>query len=241
MLEAALWGSIIASSLLIGSLLTFWLNPSHRLIGLIMGFGAGTLISAVAYDLVEEAAKSGRGIQVALGMALGAVAFFVGDWWVERAGGPDLKISGGAQAQSDPFGILVGTLLDGVPESFILGSSLVAGQGVGISFMAAVFISNLPEAMGATISLSRAGWPKRRIIGIWLAVIAVSAVAAVIGYLVASRNSSEGVLAEAFAAGALLTMLTDTMIPEAFEYGGKLVGLMTVFGFIVAFALSQLP
>jgi zinc transporter, ZIP family len=240
MLEAAAWGLIAASSLLIGSVLTFWLKPSRQLIGLIMAFGAGTLIAAIAYDLVEDAAASGRTLTLALGLALGAVTFFVGDWWVDRAGGAHRKRSSGAQAQGNSLGIFIGTLLDGIPESFILGASLLAGSGVSVTFLAAVFISNLPEAMGATIGLTAAAWPKRRVIGIWLGVMAVAAVAAAGGYALAAFESFDGVLAQAFAAGALLTMLADTMMPEAFENGGKAVGLLTVLGFAVAFALSQL-
>jgi ZIP family zinc transporter len=240
MLEAAAWGSLAASSLVIGSLLTFWLKPGRRIIGLIMAFGAGTLISAIAYDLVEDAAASGRSLALAAGLALGAITFFVGDWWVDRAGGEHRKRSGGEQAQGNSFGIFIGTLLDGIPESFILGASLVAGGGVSITFLGAVFISNLPEAMGATTGMITAGWPKQRIIGIWSAVAAAAAVAAVSGYALTASLSLDGVLAQAFAAGALLTMLSDSMLPEAHENGGNAVGLLTVLGFAVAFALSQL-
>jgi hypothetical protein len=110
--------------------LTFWLKPGRKLIGLIMAFGAGTLISAIAYELVEDAAASGRSVLLTAGLALGAVAFFIGDWWVDRAGGEHRKRSGGEQAQGNSFGIFIGTLLDGIPESFILGASLVTGGGL---------------------------------------------------------------------------------------------------------------
>ena len=240
MLEAAAWGLMAASSLVIGSVLTFWLRPGRRLIGLIMAFGAGTLISAIAYDLVEDAAASGRALALTAGLALGAISFFIGDWWVDRAGGKHRKRSGGEQAQGNSFGIFIGTLLDGIPESFILGASLVAGGGVSVAFLMAVFVSNLPEAMGATTGMSTADWPKQRIIGIWLAVAGASAVVAAIGYALTATLSLDGVLAQAFAAGALLTMLADSMMPEAFENGGKAAGLLTVLGFAVAFALSQL-
>jgi len=240
MLEAAAWGLIAASSLVIGSVLTFWLKPSRTLIGLIMAFGAGTLISAIAYDLVEDAAASGRALALTAGLALGAITFFIGDWWVDRAGGKHRKRSGGEQAQGNSFGIFIGTLLDGIPESIILGASLVTGGGVSVAFLAAVFISNLPEAMGATTGMITAGWPKRRILDIWLAVAAVSAAAAAIGYALTRSMSLDGVATQAFAAGALLTMLSDSMLPEAHENGGNAVGLFTVLGFTVAFALSQL-
>ncbi len=242
MLEAAAWGLIAASALVIGSALTFWLKPGRKLIGLIMAFGAGTLISAIAYDLVEDAAGSGRAIALTAGLALGAITFFIGDRWVDRARGAHRQRSGGeqAQAQRDSFGIFIGTLLDGIPESFILGASLVTGSGVSVAFLVAVFISNLPEAMGATTGLSKAGWSKQRIMSIWLAVVAISTVTAAIGYALTAVLALEGVLGQAFAAGALLTMLADSMMPEAFENGGKTAGLLTVLGFAVAFALSQL-
>lgn len=240
MLEAAVWGLIAASSLVIGSLLTFWLKPGRKLIGMVMAFGAGALISAIAYDLVEDAATSGRTLVLAAGLALGAIAFFSGDWWVDRAGGESRKKSGGEQARGNSFGIFIGTLLDGIPESIILGASLVTGGGVSVAFLAAVFVSNLPEAMGATTGMSAAGWSKQRIIGIWLAVAAVSTVSAAIGYAFTAALALDGVLAQSFAAGALLTMLADSMVPEAHENGGNAVGLLTVLGFAVAFALSHL-
>jgi ZIP family zinc transporter len=240
MLEAAAWGLIAASSLVFGSLLTFWLKPSRKQIGLIMGFGAGALISAIAYDLVEDAAASGRTLLLTAGLALGALAFFVGDWWVDRVGGEHRKKSGGEQAQGNPFGIFIGTLLDGIPESIILGASLATGGGVSVAFLAAVFVSNLPEAMAATTGMSVAGWSKQRIVSIWLTVVAVSACAAAVGYALAMMLALDGVLAQAFAAGALLTMLADSMMPEAHENGGNAAGLLTVLGFAVAFALSQL-
>ncbi len=159
-LTAAVWGAIAASSLLIGSVLTYWLKPSRRAIGLIMGFGAGTLISAIAYDLVEDAAASGAPLRVALGLTLGALAFYAGDRWVERSAGSGRQRSNDPPAEGGSLSILVGTLLDGIPESFILGASLLTGGGVNAVFLAAVFISNLPEAMGATADLTAAGWPK---------------------------------------------------------------------------------
>lgn len=239
MLIAAVWGILASSSLVIGSLLTFWMNPGKRVIGLIMAFGAGTLISAIAYDLVGEASNSGASLLLALGLALGAITFFLGDRWIDQVGGARRKRSSGVPAQSGSLGIFLGTLLDGIPESFILGASLVAGA-IGLPFLLAVFISNLPEAMAATIGLQTAGWSRSRIITIWLSVVAVSAGSAAIGFLLFSIRNFPGTLVQGFAAGALLTMLADTMMPEAFENGGKAVGLLTVFGFAVAVGLGKL-
>jgi ZIP family zinc transporter len=217
----------------------FWLHPSKRIIGLIMAFGAGTLISAIAYDLVGDAIDTGAASLLAAGLALGAVTFFIGDYWIDKAGGARRKRSSGVDGESGSLGIFLGTLLDGIPESFILGTSLVTGA-ISLPFLLAVFISNLPEAMAATVGLQAAGWSKQRIISVWLAVVVVSAIAAAFGYLLFSLRSLPGVLVQGFAAGALLTMLADTMMPEAFEHGGKAVGLLTVLGFATAIGLDML-
>lgn len=137
--------------------------------------------------------------------------------------------------------IVLGAALDGVPESLIIGLSLVVGGGVKASFLAATFISNLPEAMAATTGLSKAGWPRVRIRRLWLVVVAVSAVSGAIGYAAFEvLPDATGAFVQAFAAGALLTMLADTMMPEAFQFGGNLVGLFTVGGFLTALAIAEL-
>lgn len=237
--QAGVWGVIASSSLVIGSVLMFWLRPGMRAVGLIMAFGAGTLISAIAYDLVEDALDAGSGSTLALGLAAGALTFFLGDRWIDRIGGARRKRSSGVGGEGDSLGIFLGTLLDGIPESFILGSSLVA-DAISLPFLMAVFISNLPEAMAATVGLQAAGWSKRRIITIWLTVVAASAFASALGYWLFATQSLDGILVQGFAAGALLTMLADTMMPEAFEHGGKLVGLFTVLGFSMAVALDRI-
>jgi ZIP family zinc transporter len=234
---AALWGVLAASSLLIGAGLALWLRPSNRIVGLVMGFGAGALISAVAYELAPEAAQGDA--PVALGLALGALAFFVGDWLIDRRGGEQRKsIDSEAQAGAGQA-IFLGTLLDGVPESLVLGMGMAQGGAVGLSFLVAVFVSNLPEAMAATSSMRDAGQPHRTILAMWLGLVAASGVAAALGYAVSVQIPGvEGDFVQAFAAGAILTMLADTMMPEAFEHGGRAVGLVTVLGFVVSAALT---
>ena len=236
-LNAALWGILASSSLLIGAGLALWLRPANRIVGLVMGFGAGALISAVAYELAPEAAKGEA--PFFLWLALGAVAFFLGDWLIDRRGGEQRKsIDSEAQAGAGQA-IFLGTLLDGVPESLVLGMGMALGGAVGLSFLAAVFISNLPEAMAATTSMRDAGQPPRTILGLWLALVAASGVAAGLGFLAAAQLPGvDGAAAQAFAAGAILTMLADTMMPEAFEHGGRAVGLVTALGFVVAAALT---
>ncbi|MBD5784853.1 ZIP family zinc transporter [Cellulosimicrobium terreum] len=235
------WGLLASSSLLIGAAIVLWRPPGKRAIGLIMAFGAGVLISAVAYDLVEDASRSASGWVLLAGLAGGALTFFVGDLLIDRWGGNGRKRSTGEQSNGSGGAIALGTVLDGIPESVVLGSTLVGGNGVSVAMLAAVFLSNLPEAMSATSGLVKAGTSKSRLWILWGSTTAVSAVAAGVGYLaLGSASGATVAVVQAFAAGALLTMLVDTMIPEATESGGPVTGLVTVLGFATAFGLSSL-
>jgi ZIP family zinc transporter len=239
--EAALYGALGASSLSIGALLALWLRPGHRVIGLILAFGAGALISAVAYELVIDPVNDGNAIELGLGMALGAFVFFFGDLWIDRSGGDDRKKMAREEGEGNALALFLGALLDGIPESFILGLTILTEGEVALAFLAAVFISNLPEGMAATSGFQNAGWPARKINGLWLSVLGVSALSAALGYRIFEGMSAlTGVFVQGFAAGSLLTMLTDTMMPEAYKEAGKVAGLMTVLGFAVAVAISTL-
>lgn len=239
MLEAALWGLIGAMALIIGALLTFWFKPSQRVIGMILAFGAGTLISAVAYELVEKSAALDLPGASAIGLVLGALAFYVGNGLVARRAAKKNKAQGGDQhGQENPFALLVGSLLDGVPESFMMGASLLLPGGLSIAFLVAVLVSNLPEGMGGTEAALKAGVSKRRIMGIWLVLAAILAASAAAGYALTSLFALQGALVQAFAAGVLLVLVADTMLPEAHAKGGKAAGLLVVFGFALAFALN---
>jgi ZIP family zinc transporter len=127
-----------------------------------------------------------------------------------------------------------------VPESIVLSISVLLGGAVSASFLVATFLSNLPEAMSATVGLRRAGWATRRIWGLWAIVVGVSTAAAALGYLAfSSASGASGAMVQAFAAGAVIAMLADTMMPEAFEFGGRVVGLATLAGFAVALSVSE--
>ncbi|MCA1845054.1 MAG: ZIP family zinc transporter [Actinobacteria bacterium] len=239
MFEAAFWGFVGGVALLLGAVAGLVLPASQRVIGLVMAFGAGVLISALAFELTEEAFRRGGVDAVAIGLAAGALAFFAGDWIIDHRGGNHRKRSGGEQAGGSATAIVLGALMDGIPESVAIGVSLVGGGSVAAPVVAAVFLSNVPESLSAAKGLVAAGRSTRYVVGLWLAVVAVSALAAAVGYQ-ALGNASPNVIAgiQAFAAGAILTMLADTMMPEAFEHGGASVGLVTVFGFALAFLLS---
>jgi ZIP family zinc transporter len=235
-LLAIFWGGVAAASLLIGFALS-GRGLSNRAIGMVMGIGAGALISAIAYELVPESKLSGAGMAAAF--CLGAIAFFGADWVIDRRGGADRKDIAGAQPDGSGWAIFIGTLLDNIPESIILGMSLALGSGVNLAFLTAVFVSNLPEGVAGSINLQAAGHPRRSIFWMWLVLVLISAACAGLGYiLVSSLPDVDGRFIQAFAAGAMLTMLADAMMPEAFEHGGNLVGLFTVMGFLAAAMLS---
>jgi ZIP family zinc transporter len=236
------WGLFAGSSLILGGVLALVLPIHDRVLGLIMGFGAGVLISAVAYELVAEAFETSAGSGgTALGLAAGSLTFFVGDLLVDRMGGADRKKIHGTAGAGSALAIVLGIVLDGIPESAVIGLGLLEGTGVSVAVIAAVFLSNLPEAIAATSGLAAGGWRRGRILGLWVAVTLVSGLASLLGYAVFdSAGPAALAFVLAFAGGAILTMLADTMMPEAFEHGGKLVGLFTTLGFGLAFALTLL-
>ena len=236
------WGLLAASSLVVGGVLALVIRIHPRVIGLVMGFGAGVLISAVAFDLVEEAVDTSTGNGAVLaGLFAGCLVFFGGDWLIDRHGGGDRKNASGAQAGGSALAIVLGTVLDGIPESAVIGLTIYEGGSVGAAYLVAVFISNLPESISSTAGLVAGGWKRSRILWLWIAIALVSGLASLVGYS-AFQGASPAVVALVltFAAGAILTMLADTMIPEAYEDGGKLVGIATTLGFAVAFTIHQL-
>jgi ZIP family zinc transporter len=242
MLEAFGWGLVGASSLLIGGLLAMGWRVGSRLLGLVMAFGAGVLISAVSFELVEEAfAETGLIQDVAVGLFAGCAAFAIGDALIDRLGGGGRKRMTARQADGSGLAIVLGIVLDGIPESAVIGLTLLEGGTVSAAMLAAVFLSNLPESVAATSGLVESGWQRLHVVGLWIGVVLVSGLAALAGYGLLEGASPRAVaLVLAFAAGAILTMLADTMMPEAFEHGGKLAGVFTTLGFATAFAITSL-
>jgi ZIP family zinc transporter len=236
------WGTLAASSLVIGAVVAIVLHISLRTIGLIMAFGSGVLISAVAFDLVQEAVdkSSGHG-WVAGGFFAGCLVFFGGDWLIGRMGGSQRKDPSGDQEGGSALSIVLGSVLDGIPESMVIGLTIFEGGAVGAAYLAAVFISNLPESISSTSGLVTSGWKKSRILWMWIAIALLSGVASLAGYGLFQNSSPDTVaFVLAFAGGAILTMLAETMMPEAYEHGGKLVGVVTTLGFAVAFTIHTL-
>ena len=239
--EAFFWGLVGGIALLLGALLSFRPFVTQRMLGLALGFGAGVLISAVSFDLVGEAAdmSSGQGA-IVFGLFAGCGVFFGGDLLIDRLGGSERKHAEGAGAGGSSLAIVFGTVLDGIPESMVIGLTIYEGGAVGVAFLVAVFVSNLPEAISSTSGLVSSGWKQARILWMWIAIAVVSALSSLAGYVLFQDTSQDTVaFVLAFAAGAILTMLADTMMPEAFEHGGKLAGIVTTLGFAVAFAIHS--
>jgi zinc transporter, ZIP family len=239
MFEAAFWGFVGGAALLIGAVAGIYLPASKRLIGLIMAFGSGVLISALTFELMREAYDTAGATAALLGLLAGSLVFFCGDWLIDRRGGNRRKSPNGPQAGAGATALVLGALLDGIPESAAIGVSLIGGGSVGVAVVAAVFLSNIPESLSASAGMKATGRSTRYILGLWLAVTLASTVAAALGFGVLSGADPAVTAAiQAFAAGAILTMLADTMVPEAVEHAGALVGLLTVLGFAAAFLLS---
>jgi ZIP family zinc transporter len=238
-LEAGFWGLVAASSLVLGAVIAFSLKVSERALGLVLAFGAGALVSAVAYELVAEAIKSAAPTPlVALGFAAGALVFFLGSVGISRMSQPAGTEATSRRGREEGIEIVLGAVLDGIPESVVLGLSLVAGGGIDVAVLATVFISNIPEALGASSDLD-GQYSRRRIIALWAIVAVASGIAAAVGYGLFHDASPEVVASiRTFAAGAIIAMLAESMFPEAYEKGGRAVGLATAFGFATAALLS---
>jgi ZIP family zinc transporter len=235
------WGALAASSLVIGALLAYARRWPERQVGLVLAFGAGALISAISFELASEGIEVGSIRSTALGLGLGALAFFFLDGRINARFAKGGGRRGRAQADDPGIALALGAFLDGIPEQLVLGIGIAAGEGVGLGLLVAIFVSNLPEAIGSATAMDDAGEPRRRVIRLWLAVAAICAVATVIGYAIADLTSGELRAAiDGFAAGALLVMLIDSMIPDATRQSGRVAGLVTTLGFAVATALSSL-
>ena len=232
---AVAWGGATSASLYIGEALARPFGKARRLTGLVMGFGAGTLLSAIAYQLIP---RENLGWLVGLWFVVGALAYYVGDRLVDRRGGHDRQRIDGGPGGGSGAAMFIGALLDGLPEAFILGIGIAAGGAVSVAFVTAVFVSNIPQGVAGTTSLRTAGHTNRQIFGMWTGLTTACAVVAGAGFLMADGLGNGSLYAEVFAAGAVLTMLSDSMVPEAFEHGGRTVGLVTVAGYLVAAALT---
>lgn len=226
MLEAFGLGVLAQSSLLFAGLLVCWVTVPRRLVGVLAGFGAGALISAVSFDLIAEA-EALPSWEFTLWMLVGVAVLLGGDYVVDRRFG--------SEGAGGSLGIVVGSVVDGVPESIIFGIQIATGLPVSPSFLGAVFVSNAPQAIAPSADLAATGWGPRRLGSLWLVIVLACGIAAVLGFLVAdATGAATGDRMAALAAGGLLAMLTNSLMPFAFERAGSLAGVATVVGFCLS-------
>ena len=235
------WGALAASSLVVGAVLAVVRPWRDSWVGMVLAFGAGALISSVSFELAEEGANIGDAGWVGVGLAAGALTYFLADGAVASMTSGGRGAAGRRGASSAGTALALGALLDGIPEQMVLGIGLASGAGIGIGLLVAIWVSNLPEAIGSASDMHKAHRSTGAILRLWAVTAFVCTAATVAGYAIAdeaSGNVKAGI--DGFAAGALLVMLVDSMIPEATSKYGRKAGLVTTLGFAVAAGLSGL-
>jgi ZIP family zinc transporter len=246
MLEAFAWGAFAGSALLFGAFLGYLARLPRWAVATVMGFGSGVLLSAVSFELITQAHEAGGLALTAIGAGVGAVVYTAANVALAFRGARHRKRSAALQPSEQQqsgsgTAIALGAVLDGIPESVVIGTSLIAGGGISVTTVVAVFISNVPEGLSSAVGMRRAGRSAQYIFGLWIGVTVVSGLAALAGFGLLDRASTGWISGiTAFAAGAILAMIADTMIPEAFDDAGLLTGLTTVAGFLTSFGLSAL-
>ncbi|MBM7572585.1 ZIP family metal transporter [Aquibacillus albus] len=243
MWNAILWGTIAASATMAGAIIVLKFSIPKRLIAFIMALGTGALIGATTYELLGEALELSGFKELAIGFLGGALVFTILDIIVTNKGGHQRKESDrqhDTSSSSAGLGIFIGTIMDTLPESAMIGMSLIGGESVSLALVISIFISNLPEGISSTVGLQKNGYSKKKIIFLWLLVVFFSALSSVGGTFLEAAPDSIKAIMSAFAGGAIISMIASTMMPEAFKKGGPSVGFITSIGVFISLWLHHL-
>jgi zinc transporter, ZIP family len=244
--NAIMWGTIAASATMIGALIVLKFSIPKRVIAFIMALGTGALIGATTFELLEDAVEMSGFKQIALGFLGGALVFTIFNIVVSHRGGHNRKhsernkSSDGEQAKGSGLAIFIGTVMDTLPESAIIGMSLIGGESVSIALVISIFISNLPEGISSTVGLQQSGYSKKKILILWASVVFFSGLSSWGGALLENASDVIKALMSSFAGGAIIAMLASTMMPEAFKKGGPFVGFVTAIGLFISLWLHHL-
>ncbi|KEZ47916.1 MULTISPECIES: ZIP family metal transporter [Metabacillus] len=241
MLQAALWGAFAGSSILLGALLGIYKEIPRRILGWIMSFGTGVLIGAASFELLRESVDDGGLMTASAGFIIGSLTFTISELLITKKGGSDRKRSDKNPENHSGVSIFIGTVIDAIPESVIIGVSLLQENAVSFLMVTAVFISNFPEGLSSSVGLRKDGYSKKKILLMWLIVLVLSSLSSFLGYTLL-QQAGPAVIAGigAFAAGGIIAMVASTMMPEAFEEGGPVVGFIASIGVLASLILSNL-
>jgi ZIP family zinc transporter len=246
-IEAFLWGLVVGSGLIMGAAASYFFNLPHRFIAAVMGFGGGVLISVLAFELTEEAYIHGGFISSATGFLAGAVLFSTANWYLSRRGAKHRKRCSECIVQFDEYkkggnelAIAVGSIMDDIPEAIIVGISLAGGVAIGKAVLIGFFLANIPEALASASGMKKSGRSAKYIFGVWGGITVLTGIAGMLGYSVfGSFPGTINAFITALAAGGILSMVAETMIPEAFEEAQSFIGLITAAGFLAFFLLMK--
>lgn len=241
MLAAAIWGAVASLSLFLGSIIGIYLSISKKFIAYLMALGVGVLIGASSFDLlIESVHKSGIFVTSASFLG-GALIFTIIELFLQKKGGSSRKRSNKKPVGHSGLAIYIGTLMDAIPESLIIGLHLLNNKQVDFLFVIAIFISNLPESLSSTVGLVKDGYSRSKIIFLWTSVVVISSISSIIGYSFLANTSTNMMASiESFGAGGLIAMVCSTMLPEAFENGGPIIGFICCLGLVISLSFTAM-
>ena len=239
---AGIWGFVAGSALLLGAFFGYYFKLPQRLVASIMAFGAGVLMSAVSFELLDEAYALGGPTHLVAGFLIGATIFTLANIYLARKGAKHRKRSvKPGDNDNNAMAIAAGSVIDGVPESIALGLTMIGGGAVSTATLVAIFLSNIPEGLSSSAGMKKEGWKPVKVFSLWLIIAIVTAISSLVGFTIFSHLPVEATAVTlSIAAGGILAMLVDTMIPEAFSETHNLAGMVTVIGFAISFILSKL-